>query len=71
MYIPFVSSFFVSVFVFYPQSYALYIIGDENATSTHASKYLVKLYAGLLGVDVCFVTNLKDHLLVFQCLCVD
>lgn len=57
-------------FVFFPQSYALYIIGDENATSTDASKYLVKLYAGPFRVDVCFVTNLKD-LLVFYCLCVD
>ncbi|KAJ0067016.1 hypothetical protein NL108_006265, partial [Boleophthalmus pectinirostris] len=27
-------------------SYALYITGDENATSTHMSKYLVKLSAG-------------------------
>lgn len=34
------------------QSYALYVIGDENATSTDVSKYLAKLSAGLL------VTNL-------------
>uniref|UniRef100_A0A3B4FSC5 Anaphase-promoting complex subunit 1 n=1 Tax=Pundamilia nyererei TaxID=303518 RepID=A0A3B4FSC5_9CICH len=29
-------------------SYALYVIGDENATSTDVSKYLAKLSAGLL-----------------------
>uniref|UniRef100_A0A4W6EXS5 Anaphase-promoting complex subunit 1 n=1 Tax=Lates calcarifer TaxID=8187 RepID=A0A4W6EXS5_LATCA len=34
-------------------SYALYITGDENATSTDVSKYLVKLSAGLC-VHVCF-----------------
>uniref|UniRef100_A0AAQ6AHN8 Anaphase-promoting complex subunit 1 n=1 Tax=Amphiprion ocellaris TaxID=80972 RepID=A0AAQ6AHN8_AMPOC len=36
-------------------SYALYILGDENATSSDVSKYLVKLSAGM------FVTGLKDR----------
>uniref|UniRef100_A0A3Q0RVK0 Anaphase-promoting complex subunit 1 n=1 Tax=Amphilophus citrinellus TaxID=61819 RepID=A0A3Q0RVK0_AMPCI len=36
-------------------SYALYVIGDENATSTDVSKYLAKLSAGLL------VTSLKHN----------
>uniref|UniRef100_A0A3Q1II57 Anaphase-promoting complex subunit 1 n=1 Tax=Anabas testudineus TaxID=64144 RepID=A0A3Q1II57_ANATE len=31
-------------------SYALYVIGDENATSTDVSKYLVKLSAGLICI---------------------
>ena len=44
------------------QSYALYITGDENATSTDVSKYLAKLSAG-----VCvFVTTLKFILHVFD-----
>lgn len=30
-----------------PQSYALYITGDENATSTDVSKYLAKVSAGM------------------------
>lgn len=29
------------------QSYALYITGDENATSTDVSKYLAKISAGI------------------------
>uniref|UniRef100_A0A3Q4H1B8 Anaphase-promoting complex subunit 1 n=1 Tax=Neolamprologus brichardi TaxID=32507 RepID=A0A3Q4H1B8_NEOBR len=33
-------------------SYALYVIGDENATSTDVSKYLAKLSAGLLRSKV-------------------
>uniref|UniRef100_A0A8D3D5A7 Anaphase-promoting complex subunit 1 n=1 Tax=Scophthalmus maximus TaxID=52904 RepID=A0A8D3D5A7_SCOMX len=33
-------------------SYALYITGDENATSTDASKYLVKLSAGFTLKDL-------------------
>uniref|UniRef100_A0A4W6ETI9 Anaphase-promoting complex subunit 1 n=1 Tax=Lates calcarifer TaxID=8187 RepID=A0A4W6ETI9_LATCA len=45
-------------------SYALYITGDENATSTDVSKYLVKLSAGLC-VHVCFQSSLKDHFTCF------
>uniref|UniRef100_A0A3Q1EL04 Anaphase-promoting complex subunit 1 n=1 Tax=Acanthochromis polyacanthus TaxID=80966 RepID=A0A3Q1EL04_9TELE len=38
-------------------SYALYILGDENATSSDASKYLVKLSAGMF-VFFCFTASL-------------
>lgn len=43
------SLLFVPAF-FFLQSYALYINGDENATSTNVSKYLAKVSAG-----VCFL----------------
>lgn len=33
--------------VFSSQSYALYITGDENATSTDISKYLAKVSTGI------------------------
>uniref|UniRef100_A0A4W6EW10 Anaphase-promoting complex subunit 1 n=1 Tax=Lates calcarifer TaxID=8187 RepID=A0A4W6EW10_LATCA len=48
-------------------SYALYITGDENATSTDVSKYLVKLSAGLQSsVKVKFSTeNLAEQLVVW------
>lgn len=39
------------VCVFVPQSYALYITGDENATSTDVSKYLAKVSAGVSFSD--------------------
>uniref|UniRef100_A0A8D3DZY2 Anaphase-promoting complex subunit 1 n=1 Tax=Scophthalmus maximus TaxID=52904 RepID=A0A8D3DZY2_SCOMX len=42
-------------------SYALYITGDENATSTDASKYLVKLSAGAF----CDVPKKKSFDLIF------
>uniref|UniRef100_A0A8C9YHF7 Anaphase-promoting complex subunit 1 n=1 Tax=Sander lucioperca TaxID=283035 RepID=A0A8C9YHF7_SANLU len=42
-------------------SYALYIIGDENATSSDVSKYLAKLSPGVcVCVCVCVCFTLKD-----------
>lgn len=60
------------------QSYALYIIGDENATSTDVSKYLVKLSAGMCIFSVFLWPALKIILLLdcvfltepFDCICV-
>lgn len=53
---------FLSLFF---QSYALYIAGDENATLTNVSKYLVKISAGLF-VHVCPASNVTLHL--FDCI---
>lgn len=68
----FVSSSFSLFLSLFPQSYALYITGDENATSTGVSKYLAKLSAG-----VCvYVNSLKDNFTCvlltepFDCVCV-
>lgn len=57
--------FFSFVFVFvllFPQSYALYIAGDENATSTDVSKYLAKLSAGVC-VNVTITLLILDFIL--------
>lgn len=51
-----ISNVYLFLSYFFPQSYALYITGDENATSTDVSKYLAKLSAGVVSV-----TSVKDH----------
>lgn len=58
------------VSVFYgPQSYALYITGDENAT-TDVSKYLAKVSAGMLHSPQGSVQTSDVALPFLVCTCV-
>lgn len=61
----------IPLFLF-PQSYVLYICGDENATSTEASKYLLKLSAGMvvfLSFHICLFLS-RLFVPQFGCVCV-
>lgn len=53
-----------------PQSYALYITGDENATSTDVSKYLAKVSAGMFHSPQESLCTSDVALPLFVCACV-